>query len=87
MPMWWQSLCRQQGRNKRWTGRKEVQASYKRGAGRYDDLLGTRKRWSKPECRLVWGFEDTAAEKYGAAKGGDPNQEFDKDRIDGYINS
>ena len=38
----------------------EVQESYKKGAGRYDDLLATQTWWAKLGCRMVWGFEDTA---------------------------
>lgn len=39
---------------------EKIRRGYKRGADKYDDLLGMEKRWARLGIKLIWGFEDTA---------------------------
>jgi ubiquinone/menaquinone biosynthesis C-methylase UbiE len=40
--------------------RENIKTGYDKLSGKYDDMLATRKWWSKIGIKLVWGFPDTA---------------------------
>ncbi len=39
---------------------EKIRKGYKRGAVKYDDLLGMKKWWARLGIKLIWGFGDTA---------------------------
>ena len=40
--------------------KNEIKERYKKGSGKYDELLSTQSWWARLGCKVVWGFPDTA---------------------------